>query len=177
MCEPVHEVVREVLLHRRSVRAYQPEPIDDATLQSILECTRQAPSAANRQPWHFVVVRDPARRRDVAEACNGQMWIADAGAVIVALGLPTVSDRWYSVDVAIATENLVVAAASHGLGTCWIGAFNESRVKQSVGAPDEARVVVVIPLGVPKGEWPPARGRKEFEQVFSLDGYGQSLKL
>ncbi|MHB0877986.1 MAG: nitroreductase family protein [Anaerolineae bacterium] len=177
MCEPIHEVVREVLLRRRSVRAYQPDPIEDATLLSILECTRQAPSAANRQPWHFVVARDPARRRDVAEACNSQMWIADAGAVVVALGIPAVSERWYRVDVAIGLENLVIAAASHGLGTCWVGAFDESRVKQAIGAPEEVTVVAVTPLGVPKGDWPAPRSRKDFGLVFSADAYGQPLKL
>ena len=177
MCEPVHEVVGEVLLHRRSVRSYQPDSIDNEVLSGILECTRQAPSAANRQPWHFVVVRDPAHRRAVAEACNDQMWIADAGAVVVAIGLPAVSERWYRVDVAIALENLVIAAASRGLGTCWIGAFDEARVKQAVGAPDEVKVVAVTPVGVPKGDWPAPRQRKDFGQVFSSDTYGQPLKL
>jgi len=177
MCEPVHEVVREVLLHRRSIRSYDPDPIDDETLASILECARQAPSAANRQPWHFVVVRDPAQRRAVAAACNGQMWIADAGAVIVALGLPAVSEKWYRVDVGIAMENLVIAATAYGLGTCWVGAFSEAGVKQVIGAPGDLAVVAITPLGVPKGEWPAPRGRKEFAQVFSLDTYGKALKL
>lgn len=177
MCEPTHEVVGEVLRRRRSIRSYQPDPVGDEVLADILECTRQAPSAANRQPWHFVVVRDAAQRRAVAEACNGQMWIADAGVVVIGLGLPSVSEKWYRVDVGIAMENLVIAATSHGLGTCWIGAFDEAKVKQAVGAPADVSVVAVTPLGVPKGDWPAPRARKDFAQVFSLDTYGKALKL
>jgi nitroreductase len=177
MCEPVHEVVHEVIMHRRSVRSYEPAAIPDAVLLEILEAGRQAPSAANRQPWHFVVVRDPERRRDLAEACNGQSWLADAGVLVVALGLPEISGRWYMVDVAIAMENMVIAAASHNLGTCWIGAFNEEAVKGVVKAPPEARVIAVTPIGVPKGAWPSPRPRKAFGEVFSAEAFGQPLVL
>ncbi|MGQ9553963.1 MAG: nitroreductase family protein [Anaerolineae bacterium] len=177
MCEPVHEVVREVILRRRSVRSYEPKPLDDAVLVEILRAGQQAPSAANRQPWQFVVVRDPERRKALAEACNGQTWLADAGALIVGLGLPAVSERWYRVDVAIAMQNMIIAATSFGLGTCWIGAFNEEKVKQVIGAPDGVSVVAITPVGVPKGEWPKARSRRELSQVFSSEVYGQPLGL
>lgn len=177
MCEPVEKVVREVILHRRSVRSYEQQPLDDGVLKEILEAGWQAPSAANRQPWTFVVVRDPERRRQLAEACNGQMWLADAGALIVGIGLPAVSERWYRVDVAIAMENMVIAATANGLGTCWIGAFNEDKVKEVIGAPEESRVVAVMPIGVPKGAWPNARARKEFGEVFRLDSYSEKLEL
>jgi len=177
MCEPIHEVVGDVLLRRRSVRSFEPKAIEDAVLAQILRAGHQAPSAANRQPWRFVVVRDPERRRALAQACNGQMWLADAGALLVGLALPAVSERWYRVDVAIALENMVVAATSFGLGTCWIGAFSEAAVKRVIGAPEEASVVALTPIGVPRGEWPQPRERKPFGEVFSGETYGQPLHL
>jgi len=177
VCEPTHEVVLENIFRRRSVRAYDPVAIEDGVLRQILEAGRQAPSAANRQPWQFVVVRDPERREALAEACNGQMWLADAGVLIVGLGVPSVSERWYRVDVAIAMENMILAATSFGLGTCWIGAFDEAKVKQVISAPEEVSVVAVTPIGVPKGEWPRARSRKEFSEVFHGDRFGQTLAL
>ncbi|NPV06642.1 MAG: nitroreductase [Anaerolineae bacterium] len=177
MCQPAYEVVEEVLLGRRSVRSYAAEPIQDAVLARILEAARQAPSAANRQPWRFVVVRDPDRRRALAEACNGQMWLADAAVLVVGVGLPSVSPKWYAVDVAIAMQNLVVAATSFGYGTCWIGAFNEDRVKELLGIPAEAKVVAITPIGVPKGDRPAARARKDFAQVFGEETYERGLVL
>ena len=166
----------QAILERRSVREYRPEPIPAADLKQILEAVRQAPSAANRQPVHFIVVGDPEQKRRVAQACKGQMWMADAAYIIVGVGLPKLSPNWQRVDVTIALENLVVAARALGYGTCWIGAFDPEKVKAVCGIPAEAEVVACTPLGVP-AEWPAARARKEWGQLFSGDRYGQELKV
>ncbi len=165
----------QTILERRSVREYEDSSIPAGHLRQILEAGRQAPSAANRQPWHFVVVGDPAQKRRVAEACNGQMWMAKASHILVAVGLPQVSAKWYRVDVAIALENMVVAARSLGYGTCWIGAFDPERVKAVCGLPAEVEVIACTPLGLPKA-WPAPRVRKEWGEVFSGDRYGQPLE-
>ena len=141
-----------------------------------MEAGRQAPSAANRQSWHFVVVGQPEQKQRVAQACNGQMWMADAAYIIVALGLPQVSSKWYKVDVAIAMENMVLAARSLGYGTCWIGAFDPEQVKAVCHIPPEAEVIACTPLGVPDVS-PPARDRKVWNEVFSAEQYGQALEL
>ena len=166
----------QTIFERRSVRRYSSDPIPAADLQQILEAGRQAPSASNRQSWHFVVVGDPEQRRRVAQACGNQMWMADAAYIIVAAGLPDVSGKWHRVNVAIAMENMVLAARSLGYGTCWIGAFNPDEVKAVCGLPDNMEVVVCSPLGVPDVS-PDARDRKPWDEVFSADRYGQSLKL
>jgi nitroreductase len=166
----------QTILDRRSIRRYRPEPIPEADLKRILEAGRQAPSAANRQSWHFVIVGDPEQKQRVAQACNNQMWMADAAYIIVAAGLPEVSSKWYKVDVAIAMENMVLAARSLGYGTCWIGAFNPDQVKAVCDLPGGAEVVVCSPLGVPDMS-PEARGRKPWDEVFSADRYGQALDL
>jgi nitroreductase len=165
----------QTILERRSIRQYKPQPIPAEHLKQILEAGRQAPSAANRQPWHFVVVGDPEQRQRVAQACNGQMWMADAAYILVALGLPKVSGKWYRVDVAIALENMVLAARSLGYGTCWVGAFDPEKVKAVCQIPVEAEVVACTPLGVPDAA-PAARERKALGQVFSADRYGEPLK-
>jgi len=164
------------IAERRSIRKYRRAPIPDEDLKRILEACRQAPSAGNRQPWHFVIVSDPELRARLAHACRGQTWMADAACIVVAVGLPEVSERWYRVDVAIAMENLVLAAHSLGYGTCWIGAFSPEEVKAVCRLPASAEVVACAPLGVPDVS-PDARPRKEWDEIFSSNAYGESLKL
>lgn len=161
------------IMRRRSVRAFDPAPIAPADLQKILTAVQQAPSAANRQPVHFVVVRDAEQKRRVASAAANQHWLAEADAIFIAVGFPAESQRWYVVDASIALENMVLAATSLGYGTCWIGAFNEEKVREVVGLPPEARVVAMSPIGRP-AETPDARPRKSFDQLFSFERYGQA---
>jgi nitroreductase len=102
--------------------------------------------------------------------------MADAAYTLVAVGHPGVTEKWYKVDVAIAVENMVLAARSLGYGTCWIGAFAPDKVKALCGVPSESEVVVCLALGVPD-EAPAARSRKAWEEVFSANGYGEPLEL
>jgi len=164
----------QTILERRSIRQYKKEPIPEDHLKQILEAMRQAPSAANRQPWHFIVVRDPQQKQRVASACNDQMWLADADCIIVGAGSPQVSNKWYRVDLAIALQTMVLAARSLGYGTCWIGAFDPAKVKDACGIPADMDVVACVPLGVPAVS-PAARERKAWDQIFSADRYGQPL--
>jgi nitroreductase len=151
------------ILERRSVRTYKNEPIPAADLKQILEAGHQAPSAANRQPWHYVIVGDPAQKARVAY-------------IIVAVGRPQVTEKWFKVDVAIALQTMVLAAASLGYGTCWIGAFEDQNVRAVCGIPEDLTVVACSPLGVPDAH-PPARQRKDWDEVFSLDRYGEPLRI
>ncbi|MGI6368548.1 MAG: nitroreductase family protein [Anaerolineae bacterium] len=161
---------------RRSVRTYKTVSIPAGDLKQILEAAHQAPSAANRQPWHFVIVSDPEQKQRVAQACNNQMWMADAACIIVAAGRPQVTEKWYRVDVAIALQNMVLAAASLGYGTCWIGAFSGEAVREVCGLPADYDVVACSPLGVPELV-PPARQRKEWDEIFSRDRFGEPLEI
>ena len=162
------------IMGRRSVRKYQAKALPDKDLQAILEAGRQAPSAANRQPWHFVVVRDPEHKRKVAEACSGQSWMAEAGVIIAGVGRPTVNEKWYPVDVAIAMQNMILAATALGYGTCWIGAFDEQDVARLLAVPEDCKVVALTPVGVPADQ-PEARPRQPMAEFASLDKYGQKL--
>jgi len=133
----------EAIERRHSVRAYEDRPVEDETLHRILHAARLAPSANNRQPWKFVVVRDGDLRARLVPACRDQAFVGEAPVVIAGVGLSP--DRTMScdvpgdpVDLAIAMEHVALAAAAEGLGTCWIGAFHQDRVRELLGVPDGA---------------------------------------
>lgn len=157
--------VFEAFKVRRSIRKYKPGTIPKEKLKMILDAARQAPSAGNRQPWRFIVVTDWERKRALAKAANNQMFIVDAGVIIVAVGIPEISKRWFDKDPMIATEHMVLAATALGYGTCWIGDFNEDEVKQLLKIPQEMNVITMLPIGIPD-ETPEPRSRKEIPEIF-----------
>jgi nitroreductase len=172
--------VLEAMETRRSIRRYRPEAIPEEDLRKIMQAAQLAPSAGNRQPWRFIVARGEETRRMLAEAARKQMWIADAGAVVVALSMdpsdPEVYARWVERDVMTAVEHMVLAAWSLGYGTCWIGAFEEERVKEILGIPEKMRVINLLPIGVPDHR-PDAKPRKPLRELFHLERYGDPLRL
>jgi nitroreductase len=167
--------VLEAIRTRRSIRKFRPKPIPDEKLKTILEAGRLAPSAGNRQPWFFVVVKDPERKKALAMAAGNQTFIADAGVIIVALGDPEASPRWFRQDPMIAVEHMVLAATGLGYGTCWIGAFDEEEVKRLLRVPNELTVIGLLPIGFPN-ESPLSRPRKPLKEIFFLDECGKPFQ-
>jgi nitroreductase len=177
--------VIEAINLRRSVRAYSSRAIPGEVQRRVLDAMRAAPSACNLQPWHFILVSDAELRRRVAAACFDQMWMASAPLTVVGCGL---LDQAYKhmgghgtsvdVDVAIALDHLTLAAVAEGLGTCWIGAFDEPHVKQILGVPRQVKIVALTPLGYPASDdliAPLERGRrKPLEDIVSTDRWGES---
>lgn len=148
--------VFEAIAMRRSVRAYLPQPIPARVMQRMKQALRSAPSACNLQPWHFVFVTDEDLRQRVAQAANGQLWLAGAAVIVVACGFPGKAYQHMGghgnsvdMDVAIALDHLTLAAVAEGLGTCWIGAFDETAVKLLLHVPRPVKVVAMTPLGYP----------------------------
>jgi nitroreductase len=168
--------VFEAIKTRRSIRKYKPTPIPDEDLKKIFEAARLAPSAAHRQPWSFVVVRDAEKKKALAEAANNQEFLADAAVIVAAVGDPEVSRKWYEKDVMIAVEHMALSAAALGYGTCWIGAFNEAEVKNLLRIPESVKVVVLLPIGMPD-QTPLTKTRKEFSEIFFGEEYGEPLSL
>jgi len=159
----------EVIRLRKSVRAYRSDSIPDDVLGRVLEAGRLAPSASNRQEWRYVVVRDAAMRAKLAEASNGQKFVAEAPVVLVACARTdghkmTCGEPCYPIDVAISLDHITLRAAEEGLGTCWIGAFSQPAVKKLLGVPDDIRVVALMPLGYPAGE-PAGRSRLGLQEI------------
>ena len=161
------------ILERRSIRSYQPKPIPEEDLRAILEAGRHAPSSMDYPPRrHFVLIRDPEIRREIARASSRQMWIADAALIVVGIGRPEGSEKWATVDVAIGLQNMILAAHSLGYGACWIGAFDEDRIKDILDIPPELSVVCLTCIGVPATS-PGPKERRPISELFSLDQLGQ----
>jgi len=159
--------VYDVISARLSVRAYTQQPVEDAALQRILEAVRLSPSACNRQPWHFYVIRDEATRQALHQ------WAGTAPVVIVACSLPEqawvrgADDKNHAdIDLAIAFEHLVLAATQEGLGTCWICAFDPQHVRDVLNLPPEMEPVALTPLGYAQSPSAP-RPRKELDEIVS----------
>jgi nitroreductase len=157
--------VFEAIRTRRSIRKYRSELIPEEKLEMILEAARLAPSAGNRQPWRFVVVQNVDRKKALAEVANNQAFLKDAAAIIVAVGDPEASARWYEKDTMIALEHMVLAATALGYGTCWIGAFDEDAAKRLLRIPAKMKVVAILPIGV-SSEKPAPKPRKELSEIF-----------
>ncbi len=171
--------VFEAINARYSVRAYQDREIEPEKLERVMEAARLAPSASNRQEWRFILVKDPALRAQLVEAASGQKFVGQAPVVIVACAKTDshtmrCGQMCYPIDVAIALEHIALQAVSEGLGTCWIGAFDEAAVKDVCGIPrgDEIRVVELMPLGYPADAARP-KSRIPLEQIVMHDTWSE----
>lgn len=148
--------VLSAIRDRRSVRSYSSKEVEDEKLDKVLEAARLSPSASNRQSWKFIVVRDAEMRAKLADAANGQMFIAQAPVIIACCGtdpdgVMMCGQHRHSVDLSIATSYMILEAHEQGLGTCWLGSFDEKKVKELLGIPANVRVVTMTPLGYPAG--------------------------
>ncbi|MCK4283059.1 MAG: nitroreductase family protein [Candidatus Brocadiae bacterium] len=159
----------EVIRQRRSIRAYRSDPVEEDRLLRVLDAARVAPSAANRQPVHFTVIRDDALRAKMVEVYS-QQWFVQAPVIICACARP--SEAWQrsdgknyaDVDLTIAMDHLILAATAEGLGTCWIGAFKQDKLRKLLDLPPELEPVALTPLGYP-AEKPDARPRKPLDDM------------
>jgi nitroreductase len=174
--------VSEVIQKRRSVRSYEPTPVPVEKLKTILEAARLAPSAGNIQPWRFIVVIDAYKRSRIARGCRYGHFLAESPVVIVGCGDQKASPRWYAGDTCIAMENIVLAATGEGLGTCWIGAFNENVIREMLKIPNHLKVIALLALGYPKEKLDISakiahliRPRKKLEKIAYLEEYGKKF--
>ncbi len=157
----------DVIRTRRSIRRYKPDPVPDEVLNQILEAARLAPSGGHRQPWHFIVVKEEETKRRLGVPS----WAAEAPVIIVGCTDPEVSPRWHIVDLSIAFEHIVLAAANFGLGTCWIGCLGaDENVKEVLGIPRHMKVVALTPLGYPD-EVPGPKVRKSLSEIVHYERF------
>lgn len=165
----------DVIQARYSVRDYDRQrdvPRED--VERILQAAIAAPSAGNRQPWRFFVVRNAKLRRCLAEAAYGQDFVAEAPVVVVVCAEPARSAITYGErgrtlyclqDTAAAIEHILLAATALSLGTCWVGAFDERRAAMCLNLPSTLRPVALIPLGYPARPGVPRRSRRPLSEV------------
>jgi len=159
---------------RKSVRAFRDRDVPENVISRLLEAARLAPSASNRQEWRFVVVRNPETRKRLARVASGQKFVGEAPVVIaccaetddhvMACGQPC-----YPIDVAIAIDHLALCATAEGLGTCWIGAFDEGQIKEILGIPPQIRVVALLPVGYPQDPALVEKSRLPLEKIVKYE--------
>jgi len=146
----------EVLKSRRSIRKYTDEDVSEESVRQIIEAGMLAPSAGNMQSWEFIIVRDQTTKYSLSQESLGQKHILDVPVVIVVVANTKIAEKRYGSrgqdlyciqDTAAAIENILLIAVSKGLGTCWVGAFNEVLAKEILELPVGIRPVAIIPLG------------------------------
>jgi len=186
--------VLEAIKSRRSIRRYQPTPVDEKAIELVLEAARWAPSWANTQCWRFIVVRNTSIKDKLAETLRSARpdgkniateAVRKAPVVIVACaelkksgyyhGEPTTDKGdWYMFDVALAMQNLILAAHSIGLGTVHVGAFDAQEGAKILRVPSGIVVVEMTPVGIPQKEVTSPTPRKELSQFVYYDRYGST---
>ena len=171
--------VLEAIKGRRSIRAFKNQDVPAEIVEKLIEAARRAPSAGNIQPWEFVVVRKPEIKRRLVEAALDQTFIEEAPVVIAVCANEGRSSLGYGVrgktlyciqDTAAAIQNILLAAYSLGLGTCWIGAFREERARETLKTPHGVRPIAIIPVGYP-AEAPPPPGRRPISQIVRYETF------
>jgi len=176
--------VIDIIKKRQSVRIYQEKPVEEKKLQLILEAARLAPSSSNSQPWHFIAVKNKELIKRLMNAVPLGItainkFMEQAPIVIVGCVTPNFFQKAssllgrenYWIDVSIAMEHMVLVAEELNLGTCWIGWFDEGKVKKILKVPRDAKVVAMLTLGYPGEGATHATTRKPLEDISSIDGY------
>jgi nitroreductase len=155
----------DVVTQRKSIRDFSDKEVEEEKLTKIFEAARLAPSWANKQGCRYIVVKDKAKISALASGFTS--WLKEVPVILVACIDPKDSGQhngmdYFLVDVGISMQQLILAATDLGLGTCWIGGFNEEKIKKTLGVPAQVRVVALTPLGYPAPMSERSRTVKEF---------------
>lgn len=170
----------EVIEARRSIRRYKPDQVGEEMVSRVLNAARLAPSWKNLQCWRFIVVHREEGKAGIlnafADSNPGKKAILAAPVMIVLCADPQASGKmgdkeYYLVDAGITMEHLMLAARAEGLGTCWMGEFEEDEVKKALEIPSQWRVVGLTPLGYPDQD-PKPRPRKSMEEIVYREKWG-----
>ena len=161
----------DLILKRRSVRRYAKKRVAKEVLSKVLEAGRQAPSADNVQPWHFIVLKDSSIREKMSRG-RYNSFVKDSAFTIVGCGYVGDADgrRWSTIDTTIALQNMVIAAWVQGVGSCWIGDFQEEEAKKLLGIPEDWKIVALVSFGYPTDQ-PRERQKKPLEEIIGYNKF------
>jgi len=164
----------EIIQNRYSTRAYKSDPIEETKLQQILEAARLAPTAANRQPFHVIVLHT-AGKEDALKSIYGPKWFTDAPLVLCVCGTPALAwvrrhdgKSYCDVDAAIVMDHIILAATALGLGTCWIGAFDPGAARTVLNLPSGVEPILFTPLGY-AADTPGEKRRKDLTDIIKYE--------
>ncbi len=182
MNEPT--LILNIIKSRRSIRKFKKQPVEDEKILLILEAARWAPSSGNLQNWKFIVVRDPEKLKKLAEYSFNQPWVAEAPVVIVVLSDTKIVKYFYGErgkklyaiqNTAAAIQNMLLMAHALGLGSVWIGAFDEKKVKELLEIPEDYDVHALVCIGYPDEN--PKSERKELSELVYWEKFGNKERL
>lgn len=174
----------EAINQRRSIRKYLDKPVEFEKITTIIDAARKAPSAGNLQDWNFIIVIEKDLIRQVATYCAEQYWVQTAPAVIIVCGLPEKHEMYYGLrgkrlynvqDCAAAIQNILLSATDLGLGTCWIGIFEEEKLRALFAIPPDVRPQAVITLGY-SDDTPQDRSLIPIENITFFNRYGMKVE-
>jgi nitroreductase len=175
----------ECMLTRRSIRKYMDIPVEWDKIGTIIESGRLAPSAGNLQNWKFIIVLEKEKRAAIAEACLQQLWMAQAPCHIIIYAVSERAKQYYGVrgerlytiqNCAAAAENMLLTAHALGLGGCWVGAFDEDKLKTVVGGIEEVRPQIVLTIGYPD-EKPAMPSKYKIENIAYQERWRQGSQM
>lgn len=162
---------KELIAQRYSVRSYQNKEVEKDKLIAILEAGQLAPSAVNKQPWHFIVIREPENHKRFSEIYHRD-WFNEAPVYIVLCG--DHNQSWKraedgkdhcDVDVSIAVDHMTLQATELGLGTCWICNFHVDKCAEFFNLPNHIEPVAILSLGYPTENTAPIKKRKALDEI------------
>jgi len=153
-----------LLKNRRSIRSFQDKPIPDEQIDMILEAGRWTPSASNKQPWEFIVVKNKDIIKKLEKTATYGKFIGEAPILIAIVGKVKQNPRWYVQDTSLASMNMMLMAWSLKIGTCWIGSMDREKAKQILGVIEDDFLLTILPFGYP-GEIPKPTPRKDLNKI------------
>jgi len=159
----------EVLKTRRAVRAFKHDAVPKKIIEDVVDCGRLAATAINIQPWEFIAVTDPGMLNKIAKTTDYGGFIANAPACIVVICQDT---KYYLEDGSAASQNILLAARAHGLGSCWVAGDKKpyaNDICRLVGAPANYKLISLIPIGYPAEN--PDKGKRPLAEVLHWEKY------
>jgi nitroreductase len=158
--------------NRFSVRKFLNKPVEQEKIDILFEAARLAPSASNKQTWHFVVIRDKEKRKQLTDICRGQKFVSEAPITIAICNtnldyIMTCGQKAPVIDGAIAAEHIVLQAVELALGSCWIGAFYHDKMAELINLPQGYEIIGLLPIGYPAVE----KGNKDLKSIEEIVSY------
>lgn len=166
----------EVIKTRRSIRRYKSLNVPDDVINQLIDAARYAPSADDVQPWEFIIVKDGRIKEQLAKAHAWSYFVKDAPVCIVVLGNEEASPSYFAIDVACATENLLLAAHALNLGACWVAVYDphdpssERHVRTVLNVPQHLRIIAMVPIGYPDEKVEP-RNLRDINKIIHSNSF------
>ncbi len=159
------ESMLKLIKGRRSIRSFQNKKVPEEEIQMILEAGQWAPSASNRQPWKFIVIKNRDVLKELARATGYGWFIGESSFAVAIVGKPWISSNWYIIDTSLVSMNMMLMAWSLGIGTCWIGSMNKTKAKEILELSDNDYILTVLPFGYIEGNIPEPTCRNPLNQI------------